>query len=221
VREFAAAKDKAAKDRWASRYIPEDARAELIPLDRFGNGLLLGRNEPGFGVIGLRTMQLVCNGCSGGSLPMPDGLQQASNSFFELWLARQDVPRAREFFDVRSMKTLLRGTNIQSDADVAGWIDRFLTIQLVLDHDRVDTLGHGDPRVAGYSELPLRPSDPGWQVRRTATINLSAFTFVEEPSVGWIVAVRDTAVTNDVVGMAWQRVSGRWKITRAVASPRW
>jgi hypothetical protein len=223
VREFAGAKNRGEKDRWASRHIPEDARAALVPLDGLGRPSLLGPGEPAFAAIGLRYIDVACNGCSGaGGLPMmPEGLEQTAKSFFDTWVARHDVAGARQFFDLPSIKSLMGSSNIQSDVEVIEWIDRFLTIQLMLDHERIDALGHGDPRSPGYRELPLRPSASGWNVRPAASLNVSAFDFVESKSLGWVVALRDNAVADDYVGMTWQRISGQWKITRAVAIPLW
>lgn len=82
------------------------------------------------------------------------------NNFLNTWLIDQDIDRALSMID-RGQEFKRSVTNMfeVSDIDLDVWIRKVLVEHLEEDHGLMSEMGHGDPRVLGYNNLPTQVSE--------------------------------------------------------------
>ena len=85
-----------------------------------------------------------------------DPVEEAAKRFLSTWLAG-NVHDAIGLTDWQGISAQLSAWKDMDESSTKEWEMRFLTSWLVKDHGLVNEKGHGDPRAAGYLDLPSSP----------------------------------------------------------------
>ena len=77
------------------------------------------------------------------------------------WLTKRALDAVLSNVDLDSIARELTDASGGASIDPALWCRKFLAMWFVADHGVVNQMGHGDPRAAGYSDLPTAPLNNG------------------------------------------------------------
>jgi hypothetical protein len=215
VRAFATSKGSVAKVEWATRYVPEARTEQLGNVAKPGGKLQIAPMSPP--LFNQRPGQPRL------STEEQASLVNTTNEFLRLWLTQGNIPSAMSHIDLDAVANQFSASDqLTSHAAIGNWCAKFLTMQMIDDHQAVNEAGHGDPRNSRYSELPTAPTNSGpfKATRRADPPKVIARDFVttdvlDQPSFALILGNADAI--RDALTLVWRRTNGRWTIVRLFA----
>jgi hypothetical protein len=238
VEAFAKADTKGTKDRWAQQNIPSTgwvtagggaAAGGATTSAPAGGGRLGGR---GGGLVRPASTVTIWTPSDTPDIgPRRDGLpsdaelsrlQSTVQLFLDSWFVDQDIEKAVTHIELDDLAQQFEGVRLDRIATL-DWSRRFLTAQLVVDHERVNERGHVDPQHERYAELPVNPTSAGpFRTVSKPRLVVRPDQFIAANALG------DSAVAlildaggevNDAIGLVWRRINNDWRIIRMLATP--
>lgn len=215
VRAFAAASNKAEKDAWFTKHLPDDT-ARLSPK-----------------VADVATMVLPTEvrsqlGFDSGAEGAPSQLVAAAQLLMDAWFMQQDIPSASKLIDNASLLDQFRDTPGVRDHDWTRiWAAKLMATQLAADHSAVNDAGHVDPNHPRYGELPVVAQSEGpFRASAPVRVSVRAEDFfrasgpgseLKSGEFGLIISTQPS--TPDQIALVWRQFSDGWRVVRIFVAP--
>ncbi len=142
------------------------------------------------------------------------------DEFLHAWLVEQDINKAIGFFEQDSLFVSGTKSMFYNEAlDTDEWLRKVLVMWLFKDHGEISALGHGDPRSAGYAQLPTDPKDIAQRIQPKTLMDAVKEVKVDlyykddqGANTTYGAAVFLKHVSGEVILFAFKKVNGQWKI---------
>jgi len=119
--------------------------------------------------------------------PLPPELLEpyaAAYGFLQSWIVEHDTARSmRQFVNISDVSDQLKASGLAT-TEASGWLSKFLTSWLIVDHGFVNRNGHGWPGTEGYRLLPASPHQADLKAPSQKSYRLLNVSKLEEAITG-------------------------------------